>query len=138
MAALSRSRTDQSAGPVWRMIAQIKAARSGDAGYSWMSQLGPRFAVCALDTRSSRTRERIVPEKLLAALTRRIAALPHKVEHLLFVSAVPIEYPEVGALETFMEAGEGNNIFTKTGAPLPPPCPRTRATAAKLGKRSAL
>eukprot|EP00892_Ulva_mutabilis_P002362 jgi/Ulvmu1/12126/UM084_0053.1 len=87
----------------------------GDAGFSWMTQLGPRFAVAALDTRSSRTRSRIVPEKLLAALTHRVAHLPHRVEHLLFVSAVPIEYPEVGALEKFMEAGEGNNIFTKTG-----------------------
>ena len=81
-----------------------------------MSQLGPRFAVVALDTRSSRTRERIVPPRLLDTLIARIAALPMSVEHLLFVSAVPIEYPEVGALETFMETGEGNNLFTKTGA----------------------
>lgn len=80
-----------------------------------MSQLGPRFAVAALDTRSSRTREQIVPPKLLGTLTARIAALPASVEHLLFVSAVPIEYPEVSQLETFMQAGEGNNIFTKTG-----------------------
>jgi phosphodiesterase/alkaline phosphatase D-like protein len=90
---------------------------TGENGCSWMSQLGPKLAVVALDTRSSRTRERIVPEKLLKATMNRIATLPGSVQHLLFVSAVPVAYPEMSAMEAAMKAGEGDGLLVKTGTP---------------------
>jgi hypothetical protein len=86
-----------------------------DTGLSWMTQLGPKMAVAALDTRSSRTRERIVPEKLVETMLNRARNLPSTVQHLLFVSAVPVQYAELQFMEKLVGTAEGNTFLKKTG-----------------------
>lgn len=84
-----------------------------------MSQLGPKLAVAAIDTRSSRTREKIIPEKLVDTMLERVRNLPSTVKHLLFVSAVPVQYTEMQFMEKLVATGEGNGFLKKTGALLP-------------------
>jgi hypothetical protein len=43
-----------------------------DNGLSWAMMVGPRMAVAALDTRSGRTRARIVPTELITELCNRV------------------------------------------------------------------
>jgi hypothetical protein len=45
---------------------------AADNGLSWMTQLGPNFAVAALDTRCGRSRKQIVPAGLIEELTARV------------------------------------------------------------------
>jgi hypothetical protein len=46
----------------------------------------------------------------------QVNALPQSVEHLLLVSAVPVVYPEVTAMEDFMKGIQNkNSIAVKTG-----------------------
>ena len=87
------------------------------AGFSWITQLGPSFAVAALDTRIKRSRAQIVPDDMIVELTARVRALPASVEHLVLISAVPVAYPEVTHMEKFMTSLENkNNLLVKTGA----------------------
>jgi hypothetical protein len=80
-----------------------------------MSQLGPKLAVAAIDTRSSRTRERIIPEKLMDSMLDRVRNLPYSVKHLLFVSAVPVQYVDMQFMEKLIGTAEGNGFLKKTG-----------------------
>jgi hypothetical protein len=56
---------------------QLKAAdgyfcSTQDNGLSWSMMIGPRMAVAALDTRSGRSRNRIVPPELIDELCNRV------------------------------------------------------------------
>lgn len=47
----------------------------------------------------------------------QIDALPPSVEHLVLVSAVPVAYPEVTAMEQFMKGlQDKSSLLVKTGA----------------------
>lgn len=54
---------------------------AADNGFSWMTQLGPNFAVAALDTRSGRDRGQILPPALIEELKSRVCTSSHP--HLL-------------------------------------------------------
>jgi hypothetical protein len=63
-----------------------------------------------------------VPEKLVETMLHRARNLPSTVQHLLFVSAVPVQYAELQFMEKLVGTAEGNTFLKKTGL-LPHRCP---------------
>ena len=88
----------------------------GAPSCSWLIEMGPEFAVAAIDTRGERTRERIVPADRITEALERVNQLPESVKHLLWISAVPVAYPEVSVVETGLECCAClSTLFQKTG-----------------------
>lgn len=64
-------------------------------GLHLLVQLGPQVAVMLPDQRSARNRYEIIPGNAYAALFNAAHALPDSVDHLVFVSTVPLVYPHI-------------------------------------------
>ncbi|KAJ1539123.1 hypothetical protein HK405_013160, partial [Cladochytrium tenue] len=72
------------------------------AGFSWLKRLGPTVAALAIDNRSQRTEDRIVPEACMDEIWRRLDELASEAEsdaprlrHLVVVATVPVVYPRM-------------------------------------------
>ncbi|KAK9461170.1 uncharacterized protein V1516DRAFT_342463 [Lipomyces oligophaga] len=68
-------------------------------GWHFIRFMGPTCVVVGPDTRAERQQKCIIGEQTHQELYRRMEALPHSVEHIVFMLAVPIVYPRLTMVE---------------------------------------
>lgn len=72
-------------------------------GYHSVRYMGPQVALLAIDMRSKRTKDRILPESTYQLLRSTALDLPDSIRHLILMSGVPVVFPKIPLSETILE-----------------------------------